>query len=59
MTGYIVYLIDHETGAKSPIDRIVAYRYTKEMYIADCAEYADDDWNSMIRDNDIILEQED
>lgn len=45
-----IVFYDPSTGATSPIDTIEAQEgYTGEQYIADCEQYADDEWIEMLK----------
>ena len=56
MKKYEVNYYDPSTGATSPIDVIEAPEgCTAEQYVADCAEYADDDWNQMLDSGVVTL----
>lgn len=56
---YVVYLIDHETGAMSPIDNIdEVCGYTAADYVRACMGNADSDWCEMLNENEVVLEVE-
>lgn len=56
MKKYEVNYYDPSNGATSPIDVVEAPEgYTAEQYVADCAEYADDDWNEMLEAGIVTL----
>lgn len=53
---YQVEYYDPSNGATSPIDVIEKPEgYTAEDYIADCAKYADDEWNEMLEAGSVTL----
>lgn len=58
MKKYQVNFTDYDTGAESAIDTIVKPEgYTADQYIKDCKANADDEWNNMLANGEVTLEE--
>lgn len=55
---YTVNYTDPTTGVTSPIDNIEeVFGYTAEDYVNDCKDNADDEWNTMLANGKVELEE--
>lgn len=53
---YAVDVTDPKTGARFTADIIWEEKgYTREKYIADCEENADEEWCEMLREGDVAV----
>lgn len=54
---YQINFRDHRTGATSAIDTVEKDQYTAEQYIKECRENADDEWNEMLKNGTVTVEE--